>query len=76
MLETYISSSERKPRFYSMISYLRAQLCCINILGQMRAVSHANSSHCLLVDHFVGGATELEICIQQARYTENSVDCR
>ena len=28
MLETYISSSERKPRFYSMISYLRAQLCC------------------------------------------------
>ena len=76
MLETYISSSERKPRFYSMISYLRAPLCCINIFGQVRAVSHANYSRCFLVDHFVGGATELKICIQQARYTENSVDCR
>ena len=76
MLETYLSLSVRKPRFSSMISYLRAQLCCVNIFGQMRAVSHAKYSRCLLVDHFVGGLTELEICIQQARYTENSVDCR
>ena len=75
MLETYISSSERKPRFYGMISHLGAQLCCV-VFSQMRAVFHTNHSRCLLVDHFVGGATELEICIQQARYTENSVDCR
>ena len=59
-----------------MISYLRAQLCCVNIFGQMGAVSHAKYTRCWLVDHFVRGATELEICIQQARYTENSVDCR
>ena len=59
-----------------MITYLRAQLCCVNIFGQVRAVSRAKYSHRVLVDHFVGGATELEICIQQARYTENSVDCR
>ena len=76
MPETYISSRERKPRFSSKISYLRAQLCCKDIFGQVRAVSHAKYSPSLLVDHFVGGATELEICIQQARYTENSVDCR
>ena len=75
MLETYLSLSVRKPRFSSMISYLRAQLCCKDIFGQVRAVFHANSSRCLLIDHFVGGATELE-CTQQARYTENSVDCR
>ena len=64
-----------KTSISSMISYLRAQWCCINIFGQMRAVFHAYS-RCLLVDRFVGGATELEICIQPARCKENSVDCR
>ena len=75
MLETYIFKCKKTSILHND-SYLRAQLCCVNIFGQMRAVSHAKYSRRLLVDHFVGGATELEICIQQARYTENSVDCR